>query len=156
MSFVPDMWQLRGLPYDVAERYGKPCVGAHYRGHGARSNALDEGARCACCGRPATNSHHCPPLHFGQGFLLATPRGSWLLRPALIALCGSGTTGCHDGFHGGARYRATWEWRSDEFARMWWDGELLSRVAPHSPALYAWGLWRFEDRRTGVRWEVGA
>lgn len=151
MRFAPEMRQLRGLSAEVAELYGKPHLGARYRGGGASAKAyrLEDGARCAVCRRPATNAHHVPPLSKGRGFRLVAPAGEWLLRPSLFALCGSGTTGCHDGFHGGARYVARWVWDAAEFERQWWDGELLGRHPPHDPALYLYGRWEIEDIKTG-------
>ena len=89
--------QLRGVPKDRAELYGKPHVGARYVGN--RYELAAE--RCGICGRQATNCHHIVPRRCGD-FALVTPRGTWRLRSPLIALCGSGTTGCHDGVHGGA------------------------------------------------------
>ena len=151
MGFTPPRRQLRGLSVDVAELYGKPHLGACYRGTGANAKAYRvlDGARCAICRWPATNAHHVPPLSKGRGFLLSTPRGEWLLRPSLFALCGSGTTGCHDGFHGGARFFPRWVWRDDRCARAWWGGDILSELAPHDPGIFAYGHWLVEDRLTG-------
>lgn len=152
MSFVPERRQLRGLPLDVAELYGKPHVSARYRSGSIRSHAMEPGARCAVCRRPATNVHHAPPVSKGT-FRLVTPAGSWELKPALLALCGSGTTGCHDGFHGGGRYRLAWEWGSDDDARAWWDGSILNSLEPHDPAIYGHGRWKILDRLTGGTYE---
>ena len=76
------------------------------------------------------------------------------MRTALFALCGSGTTGCHDGFHGGAWLRARWEWDTDEAAREWWDGGLAAEVGPHSPELFRYGRWVIEDADRGFRRSV--
>ena len=148
MSAAPDRRQLRGLPLAVAELYGKPHIGARYRSGSIRSHAMEPGARCAVCRRPATNVHHAPPVSKGP-FRLVTPAGSWELRPALVALCGSGTTGCHDGFHGGGRFEIRWVWDSDDAARAWWDGSLLAELEPHDPAIYGLGRWEIRDRLTG-------
>lgn len=130
--------QLRGLPYERAELFGKPSIGAEYTG-GARYERTQP--RCAVCGRPATNVHH---LAGRGGFDLDTPRGSWRLRSPLIALCGSGTTGCHDGFHGGAWLTIRWAWDDESSKAAWWDGRLLEALAPHDPRLYAFGCWLVE------------
>lgn len=49
------------------------------------------GQECAACGRPASNAHH------------IMPRGSPFfgddVAANLLALCGSGTTGCHGLYH---------------------------------------------------------
>ena len=87
-------------------------------------------------------------------FALVTPRGTWRLRSPLIALCGSGTTGCHDGFHGGARYRPEWVWDEPEFEEAWWDGTLLCEHEPHDPALYGYGHWAIADTKTGRTIEI--
>lgn len=156
MTFVPERSQLRGLSVDKAELYGKPHVGARYRYvSDPKSNRRDDGARCAVCGRPAESSHHVPPLSKGRSFVLETPIGSWRLLPSLFALCGSGTTGCHGLFHGGARYFPRWEWLTDEAAEAWWSGELLSRFGAHSPELYAFGRWVVSDAESGKTFGVG-
>lgn len=142
------MARLRGLPAGVAELYGKPHVGARYTGAGKRDYERTQGW-CCICGRPAQSCHHVVPRGKGEVFELVAPNGAWGLRSPLFALCGSGTTGCHDGFHGGARYVARWVWDAAEFERRWWDGELLGRHPPHDPALYLYGRWEIEDRKTG-------
>lgn len=75
-----------------------------------------------------------------------TPRGTWDLRSPLFCLCGSGTTGCHGKFHGGARLKAEWKWRSTAYEEAWWNGELLQTYGPHSPGLYEYGYWLVTDR----------
>lgn len=136
--------KLRGMPLYRAELYGKPHVGAAYTGSTPRAYERMS-AWCAICGRPATCCHHLAPLRSGGRFDLVTDCGTWRLRSALIALCGSGTTGCHDGFHGGARFRARWAWDSAEFEEAWWRGELLAMHGEHDPALYGYGRWIIED-----------
>lgn len=148
MTYVPETFQLKGLSIEKAELYGKPHIGAFYEGSGISTNRLTEGARCMVCGRPATNSHHVPPRSRGT-FTLSTERGDYELKPSLFALCGSGTTGCHNGFHGGARFFPEWAWNTPEAAESWWTGELLSMFEPHSTLLYAFGHWRVHDRQTG-------
>ena len=134
---TPDSRILRGVPYGEACCFGMPHVGSRYRNANANSNRLLERAECAACGAPATNSHHEPPKGAGgrnRGFLL----GGRILRPALIALCGSGTTGCHGLRHSG-RLRFRWVWDDEEAEAEWWAGTL--GVEPHSDALYDFGHW---------------
>lgn len=140
---TPEMSRLRGLPVDRAELYGKPHAGID-----------DETPLCAVCGRLATNRHHAAHRKWGRTFELATERGMWRLESALIALCGTGTTGCHGAMHGGARLSVRWVWDTEEAARAWWSGELLARYAPHDPALYGFGGWEFADAagRTVAGW----
>lgn len=141
-----ERYQLRGLSLDKAELYGKPHIGAHYTGRKGYERTQDY---CCICGKPAQSCHHVIPLSRGKVFQLQTPKGSWFLRSPLFALCGTGTTGCHNDFHGGARYIPRWVWDSEEFKRRWWSGSLLSKHTPHSPALYWYGHWEILDRKTG-------
>ena len=146
MSYVPPASLLRGLSVDAAQKFGMPSIGAHYEGRGVRTNRLDEGARGAFCRRPATNAHHVPNVGMGgrnKGFALH----GYELRPALIALCGSGTTGCHGECHSGLM-RIEWVWDSDEYAEAWWSGELLREYGAASPMLYEFGGW--EIARLGI------
>lgn len=135
--FTPEARQLRGLSIEWASCYGMPHLQAHYEGSKVTSHKLDEGAWCAVCGRPATNVHHHPPRSKGN-FTLVTPNGTWELKPSLIALCGSGTTGCHGKVHQGL-VRIAWEWDSDEDAEDWWSGRTLMELEPHSDAIH--GRW---------------
>lgn len=155
MSFRPTTKQLCGLSYEVAECYGKPHVGAFYAGSSVKSHRSEDGACCAVCGGRVGSVHHHPPLSKGKAFRLRTAAGQFALRPSLIALCGSGTTGCHNGFHGGARYKATWAWDSDDAAEKWWSGYLLTHgFAPHDPMLYCLGRWVICDASRGVSFEI--
>lgn len=143
------MSKLRGLSLEQAEKFGKPCIGAHYTGRTAHDYTLEECARCAICGRPATNAHHEP--HLGMGgrnsrFVLNADNESMPLLPSLIALCGSGTTGCHGLVHSG-RYKIAWEWFEDRFERDWWDGKMLCIV--QDPELYDFGQWVITDLDSG-------
>lgn len=146
------MARLRGLSVERAELYGKPHVGARYTGGTPRSYELTS-TWCCVCGRPSANCHHAAPLRSGGTFLLTAPIGSWTLRSSLIGLCGSGTTGCHGGFHSG-RYSIRWAWDSEQNERWWWDGALLKKWGPHSPELYAFGRWQITDRDTGRVFEI--
>ena len=144
-----------GLSREKAALYGLPHIGAHYAQKGAKWKR--DGARkyertqewCFVCGRPARNCHHVVPVSNGQVFELDAKSGSWPLRSPLFALCGSGTTGCHVMFHSG-RPKARWAWDEPEFEDAWWSGELLASYAPHHPALYCYGQWEIEDRRSGL------
>lgn len=149
MSYVPPMKLLRGLSVEAASKFGMPNVGAHYEGRGVRSNRLDDGALCAFCRARATNAHHVPSVGMGSRnakFQLH----HWTLKPALIALCGSGTTGCHGDCHSGLM-RIEWEWDDDETAEAWWTGELMRDVKPGSPELFEYGCWVMTRYGTEVR-----
>lgn len=147
MSYVPDASLLRGLPIAYAEGYGKPHLGSAYTADDAKAYELMEGAKCAACSCLATNSHHFPPLSKGRHFLLSTRWGQFVLKPALIALCGSGTTGCHGKAHS-HDMSVEWVWDSDDAADRWWSGWLLSHgIAPHDPALFEYGHWEVGGRR---------
>lgn len=136
------MSQLRGLSIDKAEIYGKPHIGARYVGNRyERTQGF-----CCICGRPATNCHHVIPRGRGD-FAMQTPEGVQLLRSPLFAVCGSGTTGCHNGFHGGAFLQAKWVWNSPIYRDAWWSGELLRMYEPHSIELYQFGHWEIRDSR---------
>lgn len=140
---ILDSRQLRGLSKERAELYGKPHLGARYTG--GRRYELTQ-PRCCVCGRRATNCHHVARRSWGREFRLVTPRGTWDLRSPLFALCGSGTTGCHGRFHGGAGLRAEWRWLSEEYEEAWWDGRLLRLCEPNGPRLYEYGYWAITDR----------
>lgn len=103
-----DAGVLRGWSKERAELYGKPHLGARYTGVTAYEPTQ---ARCAVCGRRASNCHHVARRSWGKTFRLVTPNGVWELRSPLFALCGSGTTGCHGKFHDGG-LRAEWVWRT--------------------------------------------
>lgn len=151
MSYTPPREMLRGLSLDVAELYGKPHIGAFFRTQSPKSHKLEEGARCPICGRPATNAHHVVPLSKGDRFRFDTGKYMTILRSPLFALCGSGTTGCHNDFHGGARFHAHWKWLNDFYAKAWWDGRLLQDYGAHSRELFKFGRWEIEDSMLGKR-----
>lgn len=148
-GYVPPASLLRGLSVATASKFGMPCVGAHYEGSGVRTNRLDDGARCTFCRMPATNSHHVPAVGMGAGNATFTLHG-YRLRPALIALCGSGTTGCHGECHSGLM-RIEWRWDSDEYAEAWWMGDLLREYGPANPLLFGYGEWVIERPGKTVR-----
>ena len=148
MTYIPDSSLLCGLSVEAAECFGKPHLGCHYVRDDTKSNRLDEQARCASCGKRAESSHHEPPLGMGgrnRQLLLRTPMGIHVLKPALIALCGSGTTGCHGKRHHG-ELPIRWVWERDEHAALWWSGELLKQFAPHDPRLSELGHWEIGGR----------
>lgn len=155
---VRDDWRvpsvlLGGLSAERAELFGKPHIGAFYARKGDRhSQRVEDGASCVCCGRRATNAHHACPL--GRAGQIAV--GGKTLFSALVAVCGSGTAGCHNGFHGGSRYEIGWVWHSAESAREWWSGEMFARgIEPYSPELYAFGHYVIRDKARGIEWAVG-
>ena len=142
--------QLRGLSYEVAKLYGMPHIGAKYTRDDVNATAwTGDYRRCACCGRTDGfhSKHHEPPKGKGSSFLLFTPKGRFVLKPALIDLCGSGTTGCHGDRHNG-RLVIRWEWDDPEYERMWWDGTWLSKpfFNPHGEWLFKCGHYVFESR----------
>ena len=144
---------LRGMDYASAMTYGMPHVSAKYTGEGVNRYKLEDGAICPVCGRMATNAHHNPPKGHGKFFTLRTKWGMFVLRPALIALCGSGTTGCHGDVHAG-RLRIRWEWDDPADLEGWENGFLLSHgTLPHDRDLYRLGCWVFERNGEEVaRW----
>lgn len=149
-EYIPPMGVLGGLPVETAQMFGMPHAGCLYRGPSGDAHSLEEGALCAWCGRPASNCHHVPAKGMGgrnRTFVLRTPMGAFVLRPALIALCGSGTTGCHGLAHSrGLRIR--WMWGRAEYAEKWWSGHWLSHgIVPHDPRLYELGFWLIEDSK---------
>ena len=140
-----DKSKLHGLSLGKAEIYGKPHVGAEYIGKSKRYHITDEA--CCVCGRAASNCHHVIPRGQGETFELA----GHILRSPLFALCGSGTTGCHNGFHGGAYLCARWQWDDQDAFNAWWCGDLLWQYGAHSPMLYLFGEWHIFDTRTGKK-----
>lgn len=144
---------LGGLPIGKAELFGKPHLGAHYERFDRHSQKVEDGAPCVCCGRRAENAHHACPLGSAGQLVLASEWGSFVLLSALVAVCGSGTEGCHDGFHGGARYEIEWVWDSWQAADMWWSGWLLSHYcAAHSSRLFDLGHYAVRDKLKGSEW----
>lgn len=156
--FIPDSHVLAGLPLEVAELFGKPHVGCRYKGSSVDSHTLIDQAKCCVCGKPATNCHHVPQKGMGgrnRQFTLSSEWGTFVLSPALLAVCGSGTTGCHNGFHGGARYTPKWVWDMPGADEEWWSGWLLSHgFPPHSERLFMLGHWEIQDKKTQKTIEI--
>lgn len=154
MTYVPPASVLNGVPFDVASRFGMPHIGARYLRDDVDSHKMHDGAVCPVCKKPATNVHHEPPKGAGgryRQFTMYAPWGRFILKPALIAMCGSGTRGCHGSRHSGD-VRITWEWFDDADAERWWTGELLSHgYLPHDEKLYDLGCWRIETPRLTFR-----
>ena len=148
MTYIPPKEQLGGLSLGVAELFGKPHIGARYLTEGKRY-ALNEHAACVICGNRATNSHHIIPRGKAKEFILQTENGDFTLHSPLFAVCGSGTTGCHNGFHGGSQYEVRWEWWTIANAEKWWRGEILKKIPPHSQELYNFGFWIVGNKSTG-------
>lgn len=147
--------QLRGLDYRSAELFGKPHVGAFYERDDSKTNRLLEGSRCVVCGRQATNSHHVVPLGKARSWDLHTERGIFVLKSPLFAVCGSGTMGCHDGFHGGALYTVRWIWDRLEFLERWWSGWTLAHgFDSNDQRLFEQGCYEVTDRKSGHEWKV--
>lgn len=143
MSISVDRSLLNGVSFETASLYGMPHYGAYYAGNGINTNKLYPSTLCACCRRLATNSHHEPPKGKGHAFVLH----GHVLKPALIALCGSGTTGCHGRRHSG-KLRIRWAWKNETYERLWWDGTFLrSGFVSNDPRLYRYGKWVFECQK---------
>lgn len=142
--------QLNGLDYRKAELMGKPHINAHYANRRVKSNMLDGYAPCCVCGQLATNSHHVVPLSVCHFWKMNTPRGVFSLSTPLFALCGSGTTGCHNGFHGGARYSVEWVWVSEQYRDEWWEGHTLANICrQHDSFLWQQGYYELTDKVSG-------
>lgn len=114
--------EVDGLSAEELNGIGKPCVGARYTSYRGDGHELLDGAVCAVCGKPATNAHHVPAKGMGGGRRLVRV-GGVPMRPALIALCGSGTTGCHGLAHQ-RRIRFEWRWDDARFERAFLRGEV--------------------------------
>lgn len=136
----PTARQLHGWSLDDAECMGKPGFGAQYTSKSGLARYARTAMCCTICGREAISTHHQP---YRQTFEMVTPNGIWTLRPALIALCGTGTMGCHgDVEHN--RIRIRWKWFTEEAETRWWNGELLAEYGPESVQLYRYGCWDIE------------
>lgn len=136
--YIPTVEQLRGLSIEAAECFGKPNVNAGYLDSIHIDRYFHNGqALCPFCGKPVTNAHHQP--NRSKGLLRI---GDTLLRPSLIGLCGSGTTGCHGKVHQ-RKLKIQWKWTDDHFAEKWWNGEVFYKIPPHSEELYEHGYWDF-------------
>lgn len=147
--------QLKGLSKEKAMLYGLPHIGARYIKPGTSPSYERISDTCAVCGKFATSCHHIVPRSYGRVFKLETPtRGTYALRSPLFALCGSGTTGCHNDFHGGAMLKARWVWDSQSYEDAWWSGELLARYGAHSPELFNYGCWEIENKRLGITFQI--
>lgn len=140
------MSHVYGLSNTWGDLFGLPHIGAEYTSYESGGYTVLDGEPCVVCGRPATNAHHVVPKSVRKVVSI----GGRMLRSPLFALCGSGTTGCHDGFHGGARYKVRWEWDTEEYERAWWSGELLDRYGPHSDELFRYGKYVLTDRLMDV------
>lgn len=136
-----------GWPIEVLERYGKPCIGSVYTiksKDDVNAYKRDSRATCVVCGQIATDTHHWPEK--SQSFLgcwcMRTPKGWFVLKPALFALCRN----CHEGFHN-RTLTANWVWDSEEARERWWAGEYRPAHAyiTHSKDLYMNGHWEFID-----------
>ena len=145
--------------------YGMPHIGCRYTRDDVAATAFDDDwVACAACGATATNRHHEPPRGRHDAvdakgrkrpgaLLLMTGWGRFVLKPALIALCGSGTTGCHARRHA-RELEIAWAFDTEEYAEQWESGYLLAHGwQPHTERLYGIGCWHFHDKRNGRRWE---
>ena len=139
---ILDAGILRGWPRERAELYGKPHPGARYT-HGKPTRRFRHDAASAA-GVPEA----CTTWRTGLG----ARRSAWSrraaldLRSPLFCLCGSGTTGCHDKFHGGARLKAEWAWRHPVYEEATVDGPAVAGLRAAQPRLYEYGYWLITDR----------
>ena len=152
---ILDRGTLHGFPYDTAKLYGMPNIGCrYYREDADGGQWTGQYRECACCGKVGGihSKHHEPPKGRGRSFLLRTKMGSFVLLPALIDLCGTGTTGCHGDRHNG-KLKIRWEWDDEEYEAKWWDGTFLSQgKQPNGKWLFGYGRYVFS--RCGHEWEV--
>jgi len=147
-DFAPDQ-RLCGMPRRAFDCFGKPHVGALYTGSSINSHALEDDALCTCCGRMAENAHHWP---LGRRTVEVAGK---VLRPSLFAVCGSGTTGCHNGWHGGCRYKALWFWDEERYFLDWVNGVFWDMgFEPHDQRLYLYGAWELYDFKEGRIWRI--
>lgn len=142
---------LRGFSIEDAQSYGMPHIGAHYWKDNVNSYHRDDNT-CCICGRKATNVHHHPQKGKATSFTLSTEYGIFVLKPALFALCGSGTTGCHGLIHN-KKVSIQWKWDSKAYQELWFSGYLLSHgIIPHSPKLFEYGCWLIGDDKSKVEY----
>lgn len=132
---------------DKAAMFGMPHAGARYTGRGVARYARTQD-ECAICGARGQSVHHTASRGLGER-VMETPNGDHLLRPALMLLCGTGTTGCHGDIEDG-RMSVRWEWYDPADAERWADGSLLCLFGPHDPGLYDLGRWVVERRGEAV------
>lgn len=138
--------QLQGLSKEKAELFGKPHIGAHYTADDVTKYAHDFES-CPICGNRVASVHHVASRGL-RSFALKTPLGIHILKPALFALCGTGTTGCHGKFHD-KKLQAAWVWKEQRFEDAWWNGQILAHIPPHSHELFEYGFWRISNKKTG-------
>lgn len=142
---------LRGFSREKAILFGMPHLGCEYTDMSGSYHAVQP--FCAICGRPAASCHHVVPLSWARTVGIRVGNKVHVLRSPLFALCGSGTTGCHNGFHGGAFLKARWEWDDVESEKAWESGELVELYGAHSPKLFDHGKWIIENAATGAAME---
>ena len=114
-----------GISQDRIELMGKPHLGAHYTAEDYRRYALDENARCAVCGRRATDVHHVVRRSTIHSWTVNTPIGRFVAMSPLFALC----RGCHEKFHQ-VQLDVTWEWNDEDCREAWESGDILAHVCP--------------------------
>lgn len=133
-NFTPHAYQLQGLPYEIAELYGKPNVNARYLRDD--SDCHSYWGDCSACEQLSQGVVQLPIREWGRNFLLMTPAGRYVLKPSLMAMCD---------LHGldFQTSKIRWRWYDSEYARLWWNGEILKHIEPHSPRLYSFGEWDF-------------
>lgn len=147
-----------GINRQRLELMGKPHIGAHYEREDYRTNKLDDGARCAFCGRPATDSHHVVPRSTVHAYTVDTPLGRFVTMSPLFALCRE----CHDDIHSRRRYAIEWVWEAEQYREEWENGHTLAHICPPASSfLFQQGHYLLTDNFTGterelkprIRWE---
>lgn len=161
--------------------YGLPHIGATYlpgwkgkkRNYGRVSEICE-----ACCRARATSTHHIVPIgmggrqsartifvnpvscdsynaeHVQSPEFMATGMGRFEVYTPLIAVCGTGTIGCHGDFEE-HRIGIEWVWRDALCKNLWESGWILSHgYKPNSERLYEFGYYRISGR-SGILREIG-
>lgn len=158
--------------YTGAKLMGLPHIGSAYTGRWRKDKRLGyvriaKVCQVCECAR-STSTHHIIPIGMGGrqsgrsitvnvdycraydqrfGVDVDYPRTSYDVYTPLIALCGSGTQGCHGEFEDGV-LEAIWVW-DDELCRDLWEAGwmLFHGYAPNDGRLFEFG--HYEIMRSG-------
>ena len=140
-----------GISKQRLELMGKPHIGAYYEREDYKTNRLKEGARCAICGKPATESHHVVPRSTVHAYTLDTPLARFVVMSPLFALC----RGCHDDIHKRGRYAIEWVWEREQYREEWENGHTLAHICrPANEFLFQQGHYLLTDNFTGEEREL--
>ena len=159
--------------------YGLPHIGATYiPGWTKKKRNYDRVSDMCqvCCQARATSTHHIIPIGMGgrqsakriaidRAFcesyssvqapeIISTSMGNFEVYTPLIAVCGTGTIGCHGDFEE-HRIRIEWVWRDELCKTLWESGWILSHgYQPNSERLFEFGYYRISGRNGFLR-EIG-